>query len=91
MWIGLFTVGVVALFYFTAEILNKVENLFSHVRNGFYVPYNMPDQQTVTFKRKDGSTVTFTKTGVRAAKRKAEKANKEVEKLQKKQKTETSV
>lgn len=45
---------------------------------------------TVTFKRKDGTEVTFTKTGVRAAKRKADKANKEVEKLSvKKQKTES--
>ena len=51
----------------------------------------MPENtSTVTFKRRDGSTVSFTKTGVRAAKRKLDKANKEVEKLEaKKQKTES--
>ena len=48
-----------------------------------------PDTQTISFKRRDGSTVTFTKTGARAAKRKAEKANKE-EANTKKQKTEAT-
>ena len=89
MWLGLWGVGAVALFLLTTEIVVKAENLFSHVRDGLYVPDTMPEQQTVTFKRKDGSTVTFTKTGVRAAKRKAEKAAAEHEKL-KKPKTESA-
>ena len=86
MWFLLSVASGVALYLVAKEIKEIFDDkLFSYA----YIEMP-PTSNTVTFKRKDGTEVTFTKTGVRAAKRKAEKANKEVEKLSaKKQKTES--
>ena len=86
MWLLLGVASGVALYFLVQEIKDILEEkLFSHV-----IIEMPPTSNTVTFKRRDGTEVTFTKTGVRAAKRKLEKANKEVEKLSaKKQKTES--
>ena len=86
MWLALGFFSGVALFLLVLDFSWRVNFLFCYV-NGIRMPET---SKTVTFKRRDGSEVTFTKTGVRAAKRKLEKANQEVEKLSaKKQKTST--